>query len=102
MPSPSKGGKKPVYLLEYSPENKDQLKQYVKLYESGIVRFKPLQKNGKTEVVNIRSEIKTSDRIAGVINQLETDEELRSLALNLINSADPKTVLDGFKAASGF
>lgn len=73
------------------------------LYDIGFVFFSRLNndKSGSQETVNIRSELKTSDRISDVLKQLSANEKNSKLvyqyAYDLVNSDDPRMVLDKLK-----
>jgi hypothetical protein len=70
------------------------------LYEIGYVRISKMLKNseGSEEMVNIRSELKTADRISEVLRALtQGADHVYDLAYKLITTSDPKTVLDEFK-----
>jgi len=75
------------------------------LYEKGHVKMTKVRVDGegKEELVNIRSEIKTADRFSGVLrdltNGIENSETVYDLAYKLLTSADPKSELDTFKAS---
>ena len=73
------------------------------LYDVGIVQITKVKKNkeGDEELVNIRSELKTADRISDVLRNLvhgvENSETVFDVAYRLLTEADPKFVLDQFK-----
>ena len=75
------------------------------LYEKGHVKMTKVRVDGegKEELVNIRSEIKTADRFSGVLrdltNGIENSETVYDIAYKLLTSADPKSELDAFKAS---
>jgi DNA repair exonuclease SbcCD nuclease subunit len=74
------------------------------LYDIGYVRMTKVKedKEGNEEMVNIRSELKTMDRIEAVLKQmtssLENADLVFDLASKLLTEADPKMVLDNYKA----
>ena len=74
------------------------------LYDLGYVRMTKVKedKEGNEEMVNIRSELKTMDRIESVLKQmtssLPNSELVFDLASRLLTEADPKIVLDNYKA----
>ena len=74
------------------------------LYDLGYVRMTKVKedKEGNEEMVNIRSELKTMDRIESVLKQmtssLPNSELVFDLASKLLTEADPKMVLDNYKA----
>jgi hypothetical protein len=59
-------------------------------------------KEGNEEMVNIRSELKTMDRIESVLKQMTSNlpngELVLDLASKLLSEADPKMALDNYKA----
>ena len=73
------------------------------LYDLGYVRMTKVKENkeGGEEMVNIRSELKTVDRISLVLKQLtaslENADVVYDLVSKLIVEADPKMILDGYK-----
>lgn len=73
------------------------------LYDLGYVRMTKVKedKEGNEEMVNIRSELKTMDRIEAVLKQmtssLPNSELVFDLASKLLTEADPKMVLDNYK-----
>lgn len=72
------------------------------LYDVGFVRMSKVRKDseGNEEMVNIRSELKTSDRIDSVLKSLaEGNERVYNLAHELLTAADHKSVLDSFKSS---
>lgn len=75
------------------------------LYEIGHVKMTKVRvdNEGKEELVNIRSEIKTADRFSGVLrdltNGIENSETVYDLAYKLLTASDPKSELDTFKAS---
>ena len=95
-------GKKPVFLVESTKDSKDLLGKLSKLYEVAIVRSVVGRKDQKKEeVINIRSELSTSNRVEEVLKELiGTDPDLLTLTLNLIKEEDPKRLLDTFKETS--
>jgi hypothetical protein len=74
------------------------------LYDIGFVRTSKVKKNeeGAEEMINIRSELKTVDRISGVLKDLthniEYGDVVYDLAYQLLTSAETKTILDHFKS----
>lgn len=73
------------------------------LYDLGYVRMTKVKENkeGAEEMVNIRSELKTADRIGMVLKQmtstLENGKVVLELATSLLSTEDPKQVLDNYK-----
>lgn len=96
------GPKRPVFLvkLHNGVDVGDKLNF---LYDIGFVRTTKVKKDseGNEELVNIRSELKTADRIGGVLRELthgiEDSETIFDTAYKLLTESDPKAVLDQFK-----
>ena len=94
------GQKKPVYYLTYSQDQKEQLKEYIKLYSrNGIVRWgkNNINKDISPTAISIRSEINSANRISDVLKDIEPDEEIVKFCLDIMDSQEPKSVLDQFK-----
>lgn len=73
------------------------------LYELGFVKMTKVRKDqqGQEEMINIRSELKTADRISSVLKEL-THAQLYSdlvydVAYAMITDSDPKKVLDDLR-----
>jgi hypothetical protein len=98
------GAKKPVFLVKLH-DGADIGDKLSFLYEIGFVKITKVKKDkdGKEELVNIRSEIKTADRFCSVLRELtvgvENSETVYDIAYKLLTSADPKSELDTFKAS---
>lgn len=93
-------GKKPVFIVEYDRNSKNLLSEIGPLYEVGVVRTSTTRKQAaqdKDEKVNIRSELKTKDRIAKTLEELAPDKEVYNLVYAVVTEDEPKTVLDKFK-----
>ncbi len=96
------GAHKPVFLVKLH-DNVDVGNKLNFLYDIGFVRMTKVKKDkdGQEELVNIRSELKTADRISGVLRDLtrniEYGDVVYDLALKLLTDSEPKTVLDQFK-----
>ncbi len=94
-------GKKPVFLIDYNRTTKDLLPKITKLYDVAIVRCvtgrKEQEQPDSTEVINLRSEIKTNTRVETILRSMIKEEDLVNLALDLINETEPKRILDAFK-----
>jgi hypothetical protein len=96
------GPKRPVFLVKLH-DNVDIGNKLNFLYDIGFVRTTKVKKDseGNEELVNIRSELKTSDRISGVLRELthgiEDSETIFDTAYKLLTESDPKAVLDQFK-----
>lgn len=92
-------GRRPVFLVEYSPATKDRLQEIRPLYQLGIVRT--IQQRSKDQphlqAVNIRSELNNQARITKVLNELVPDEEVRMLLQAALHTEDPKLPLDEFR-----
>jgi len=96
------GGKKPVFLVKLH-DGVDAGDQFNFLYEMGFVKTTKVKqdKDGKEELVNIRSELKTADRFSSVLKDLthntENGDKVYDIAYKLLTASDPKSVLDQFK-----
>jgi len=96
------GPKRPVFLVKLH-DGVDVGNKLDFLHEIGFVKTSKVKqdKDGKEELVNIRSEIKTADRFCGVLRELtrgvENSEAVYNLAYKLLTEGDPKTTLDQFK-----
>lgn len=93
--------KKPVYVLEYSSETRELLKEYRGLYETGIVRTKPvnMKDNEVQATASIRSELNTMERAEVVLKDMTKDEseDVFNLAFESLTTPMFKSVLDAFK-----
>jgi DNA repair exonuclease SbcCD nuclease subunit len=95
---------KPVFLCKYASEVADSLDKLHFLYEYGMVKFTRVKKGADQveEHINIRSELKTSDRISGVLKEMTTGKEAGDLlyrfAYRLVTEEDPARVLDDLKS----
>jgi DNA repair exonuclease SbcCD nuclease subunit len=73
------------------------------LHEIGYVRTTKVKEDseGREELVNIRSELKTADRFSSVLKSLTQDmvngENIYQLAYELLTATEPKTTLDNLK-----
>ncbi|HEY8402115.1 MAG TPA: metallophosphoesterase, partial [Cytophagaceae bacterium] len=93
-------GKKPLFVVEYDKSSKDKLPQLGPLYDVGIVKTIVVNSNSEEEeeVVNIRSELKTKDRIETALRESTEDEVVIKLIQQLIDNPDDfKSVLDNYK-----
>jgi hypothetical protein len=96
------GPKRPVFLVKLH-DCVDVGNKLNFLYDIGFVRTTKVKKDneGNEELVNIRSELKTADRIGGVLRELthgiEDSETIFDTAYKLLTESDPKAVLDQFK-----
>lgn len=91
--------KKPVFIVEYTRATKELLPLINKLYEVAIVKTTLVRKDDKqrNEVVNIRSELKTNNRIEQVLKDCTTDPQVYHTTLSLLQADDYKPILDKFK-----
>lgn len=99
-------GKKPVIIVEYDKNSAESLALVAPLYEVGIVK-KVMSRNKnmedpeaeeEKEVINIRSELKTNDRITAVLKDCLPEKEAFDLTYELLNNLDdPNAVLDKLK-----
>ena len=96
-------GKRPIFLIEYDATTRDKLTLFNQLYEVGMVKSTQKKKeseDGREQTnVNIRSELNNKDRVATVLQELCPDKELYNLVHSLLNTVEPKTVLDEFKTS---
>jgi hypothetical protein len=96
------GPKRPVFLVKLH-DGVDAGDRFNFLYDIGFVKMTKVKrdKEGEEEMINIRSELKTADRIGGVLRDLthgiEYGEQVLDIAYKLLTETDPKTVLDKFK-----
>lgn len=98
-------GKKPVIIVEYDKTCEERLPLIGPLYEVGIVKKLSIKRksmdDGKTEekqVINLRSELKTNDRIEAVLKELLPEKEAFDFTHKLLNNLDdPTLVLDELK-----
>jgi len=98
-------GKKPVIIVEYDNQSKELLPLLAPLYEVGIVKKAMARKKGDDgendvgETINIRSELKTNDRISAVLKEMLPEKEAFDFVYGLLkNIDDPTIVLDELKA----
>jgi hypothetical protein len=96
------GPKRPVFLVKLH-DCVDVGNKLNFLHDIGYVRTTKVKKDseGNEEMINIRSELKTADRIGGVLRELthgiENSEKVYDIAYKLLTESDPKAVLDQFK-----
>lgn len=96
------GPKRPVFLVKLH-DGVDVGNKLNFLYDIGFVKVTKVKKDkdGKEELVNIRSELKTADRFSSVLRELtqgvENSEQVINIAYKLLTESDPKAVLDQFK-----
>jgi hypothetical protein len=93
---------RPVFCIDYDADSEPYLSKIKPLYNLGFVRLSQSIRSVKTgteEVINIRSEIKTEEKIDGALTECcEGDQEIYSLLSETLGAADPKLSLDTFKA----
>ena len=97
--------KKPVIIVEYDKTCEEKLSLISPLYEVGIVKKLAIKRrnmeDGETEekqVINLRSELKTNDRIEKVLKELVPEKEAFDFTHSLLNNLeDPAMVLDELK-----
>jgi DNA repair exonuclease SbcCD nuclease subunit len=93
--------KKPVVILKYTKDTVDRIHELAFLYDYAVVRpTRVKQQDGQEQTINIRSEIKTDDKIENTLRQVEIlkSEDAFNLALQLLKNPDgAKTTLDKFK-----
>lgn len=94
---------KPVFICKYTSEVSSQLDKLNFLYDLGIVKFTRARatEQHQEEFINIRSELKTEERIAEVLKVLTADKEnsklLYDTVYSLITSTEPANILDDLK-----
>ncbi len=91
---------KPVVVVSYPDDLAQEHVTTLKQIETSVIlrRSKVIKQTDTEEVVNIRSELRTEDKIGAVIDTLfKDDEDLRGVFTDLLNSVDPKSVLDAYK-----
>lgn len=91
--------KKPILLLEYDKTVEPRLHETAFLFDHTICKPIRVSVDGSLEeTVNIRSELKTEDRIETALNFEVKNRDVFDLALRLIKSPeDAKLILDKFK-----
>lgn len=91
-------GPKPVFVIKYNRPTQDKLKLISGLYGVGIVQLSQMPLKAKMPKVscNIRSEITNTDRIYEALKSSCDQQDVTDLLYSLINTEDPKTVLDNF------
>jgi DNA repair exonuclease SbcCD nuclease subunit len=94
---------RPVFICRYKTEVSGSLNKLNFLYDLGIVKFTKLKtdKDVADEYINIRSELKTSDRISSVLKNMTTGKKEAELLYDyshkLLFDEDPSRVLDQLK-----
>jgi hypothetical protein len=93
--------KQPVVIVWYTPDVATRLNELAFLYDHAVVRTSRLKQDGSREVaINIRSELKTDDKIEGTLRQVTTIKSERTFDLALQLLRDPegaKGILDKFR-----
>jgi DNA repair exonuclease SbcCD nuclease subunit len=92
-------GKKPVFIIEHDSKTKKLLPEIGPLYDVGVVRVsaKRVSVGNKEETFNIRSELKTNDRISDTLKECAQEQKVFDLVFTVLKADDPKTILDKFK-----
>lgn len=96
------GPKRPVFLVKLY-DGVDVGNRLNFLYDIGFVKMTKVKqdKEGKEELINIRSELKTADRFSSVLRDLthsvEYGDKVFDIAYKLLTENDPKRVLDEVK-----
>ena len=92
-------GRRPVFLVSYSPATKCRLQEIKPLYQLGFVRAFQVRSKDQPHVqaVSIRSDLNNQSRIAVVLKDLVPDDEVRQLIQETLNTEDPKLALDTFR-----
>lgn len=93
-------GKKPIFLVDYTRDQKHLLPNIDRLYEVGIVKVfitRATEQNTERETINIRSELKTNDRIESTLKECAEEQEVFDLVFKMLKTEDPKSILDEFK-----
>jgi len=91
--------KKPVFLVETDSESTKDRKPLKQLHDIGFVYFPICRKADGAEpeeIINIRSELGTGDRIPEVLKESCKEQAVYNLTYDIING-DVKAVLDKFK-----
>lgn len=93
-------GRRPVFLIEYSPSTRDRLAEIRPLYQLGYVRLTLIRHKDSSENViqgvSIRNELNNHQRIETVLKELLPDEEVRALVTSALHTEEPRLVLDAF------
>lgn len=97
--------KKPVIIVEYDKTTAELLPKLAPLYSVGIVKT-VIERNAKEgmtetpkEIVNLRSELKTNDKVEAVLKEMVPEKEVFDITYSLIkNTEEPTIVLDNLKA----
>lgn len=91
----------PVFHVEHSPASRGRLAEISSLYQLGLVRTSqqaPRKTDQQIEqAVGIRTEMGNEARMAGVLAEMLPDDELRTLLSGLLQTDDPRPLLDEFR-----
>lgn len=94
-------GRRPVFLIEYSPSTRDRLAEARPLYQLGFVRATQVRPkdhaDNAVQGVSIRNELNNQARIDAVLKDLVPDDGVRLLLTSALHTEDPRLVLDSFK-----
>ena len=93
-------GRRPVFLIEYTPATKDRLSELRPLYQLGFVRAtqqRVKDPNATSQAVSIRTDLNNEARITQVLKEVVPDDEVRQLLAEALHTEDPKLVLDDFR-----
>ncbi len=89
---------KPLMVVVYQDDVSKDHMDSLKTFESKVfLRTTKVRKGQAVETLNIRSELRTDNKIEGVATNLIEDATIRQLFINLIQSSDPKSLLDQYK-----
>ena len=89
---------KPLMVVVHQDDLTNEQKDSLKAFDGKVLLKCAKVRKGKVEeVVNIRSELRTDNKIEGVAGLLIEDESLRQLFVNLIQASDFKSLLDKYK-----
>jgi hypothetical protein len=93
---------RPLFHITYDSDSEKFLNKIKPLYSAGFVRTSQTIKSMKTGVeevvVNVRSEMKTEEKIETALKACcEGDQEVYDLLSNTLTSEDPKVALDAFR-----
>lgn len=92
--------KKPVFRVEYNKASEDKTDRLRELYQFGIVKTIKVKADseGKEEQINIRTELSTEDRVAFVLRQEVSNDEVYKIGLSLLTTPEnTAAILDELK-----
>lgn len=95
--------KKPIFIVRYDSSNETNLSKIRPLYELGHVKKHRVHAGvdgQQEELVSLRSELTTNERITAVLKEVCKEPQLYDLSLRLVSGEDPKFVLDEFQFKS--